>query len=58
MNFARHPGLPIWQRNYYERIIRNEAELNRIVDYIISNPANWIDDENNPINFGIKDKVF
>lgn len=35
-----------WQRNYYEHIIRNEKELNRIRDYIINNPANWKDDEN------------
>jgi len=51
-------GSPIWQRNYYERIIRNESELNRISDYIVSNPANWIDDENNPINKGIKKRPF
>ena len=31
----------IWQRNYYEHIIRNEAEHNRIHAYIESNPANW-----------------
>lgn len=31
----------IWQRNFYERIIRNELELNRIRRYIIDNPKNW-----------------
>ena len=37
----------IWQRNYYEHIIRNEAEYSRIHAYIESNPARWImDDEN------------
>lgn len=51
------PGAPIWQRNYYERIIRNELELNRISEYIVSNPANWIDDENNPLNVGIEGKL-
>lgn len=56
--FRQAPGAPIWQRNYYERIIRNESELNRISDYIVSNPTNWIDDENNPANVGIKDVVF
>ncbi len=31
-------GYPIWQRNYYEHIIRNEAEHNKIYDYIQNNP--------------------
>ncbi len=35
-----------WQRNYYEHIIRNENELNRIRHYIINNPMNWESDEN------------
>lgn len=48
------PGAPVWQRNYYERIIRNEIEFNRICEYIINNPANWNDDENNPDNIGLK----
>lgn len=30
-----------WQRNYYEHIIRNENELNRIREYIINNPVQW-----------------
>ena len=34
-------GNPVWQRNYYEHIIRNEAEHNRIHAYIEANPANW-----------------
>ncbi|MEN6621573.1 MAG: transposase [Smithella sp.] len=37
----------LWQRNYYERIIRNEDELNRIREYIINNPINWSMDEYN-----------
>ena len=48
------PGAPVWQRNYYERIIRNEIEFNRICEYIINNPVNWNDDENNPDNFDLK----
>lgn len=39
-------GIPLWQRNYYEHIIRNETELNKIREYIISNPLNWESDEN------------
>ena len=38
----------IWQRNYYERIIRNEKELNVIRNYIEANPRNWDEDEENP----------
>jgi putative transposase len=41
----------IWQRNYYEHIIRNESELNRIRKYIIENPLKWEDDEYNPIYY-------
>ncbi|HEX37312.1 MAG TPA: hypothetical protein ENG70_00375 [Candidatus Cloacimonetes bacterium] len=39
------PG-KLWQRNYYEHIIRNENELNNIRQYIINNPINWQSDEN------------
>jgi putative transposase len=35
------PGLPVWQRNYYERIIRNEKELDSIREYIIHNVLKW-----------------
>lgn len=42
----RTPGVPVWQRNYYEHIIRNEDELNRVREYIINNPLNWHLDEN------------
>jgi putative transposase len=37
----RAPGTPVWQRNYYERVIRNERELNAIREYIRANPPNW-----------------
>ena len=39
-----------WQRNYYERIIRNENELNNIRQYIDDNPQKWEQDTENPIN--------
>ncbi len=38
------PGQPVWQRNYYERIIRDERALNAIRRYILNNPANWTKD--------------
>jgi len=37
-------GTPIWQRGYYERIIRDAAEHDRIAQYIADNPANWDND--------------
>ena len=45
------PGIKVWQRNYFDRIIRNEKELNRIRRYIIENPIRWNSDENNPDNW-------
>jgi hypothetical protein len=44
------PRLPIWQRNYYERVIRNDEELNHTRQYIIGNPAHWEEDRENPNN--------
>jgi hypothetical protein len=38
----------LWQRNYYERVVRSLEELNRIRQYIIDNPASWEDDVENP----------
>ena len=41
-------GLIVWQRDFYEHIIRNERELQNKTDYIESNPMMWDEDENNP----------
>ena len=41
------PG-KLWQRSYYEHVIRDEDELNRIRQYIRDNPLNWETDEENP----------
>jgi putative transposase len=38
----------IWQRNYYEHIIRNQAEMERIQAYIHDNPIQWEADQLNP----------
>jgi len=40
------PGVPVWQRNYYERIIRDDIELYYVRQYIMNNPKNWESDEN------------
>jgi putative transposase len=37
--------LQVWQRNYYDRVIQNEKELDRIRQYIIDNPRKWAEDE-------------
>ena len=42
------PGAPVWQRNYYEHVVRDETALNRIREYIANNPARWADDPDNP----------
>jgi REP element-mobilizing transposase RayT len=44
--FKRH----LWQRNYYEHIVRDENELHRIRKYIVDNPLNWDSDGENPHN--------
>jgi putative transposase len=38
----------LWQRNYYEHIVRNEEDLNNIRAYILNNPAGWDKDAENP----------
>ncbi|MFC1861616.1 transposase [Chloroflexota bacterium] len=43
-----HAIFTFWQRNYYEHVIRNEAELNLVREYIILNPLKWFLDSNNP----------
>ncbi|HIJ88666.1 MAG TPA: hypothetical protein HPP97_13470 [Desulfuromonadales bacterium] len=45
-----NPGCPVWQRNYYERVIRNEHELTRAREYIVNNPLKWELDRENPVN--------
>lgn len=42
------PGTSVWQRNYYEHIVRDDGSLNRIRQYIENNPARWSTDRNNP----------
>ncbi len=39
----------VWQRNYYEHVIRNESKLNQIRQYIVDNPTQWEFDKENPI---------
>ena len=45
-----HHATGIWQRNYYEHIIRNEKDLQNKTDYIEANPLLWDEDDENPVN--------
>jgi putative transposase len=40
-------GVPVWQRSFYERILRDEGEWDRARKYILQNPQNWQDDQEN-----------
>ena len=42
------PHAPVWQRDYYEHVIRNDDSLCRIRDYIANNPTSWALDRENP----------
>ncbi|MGE0680570.1 MAG: transposase [Candidatus Binatia bacterium] len=45
-------GASLWQRNYYEHVIRNEDDLRRIREYIQTNPVRWELDRENPAKRG------
>jgi len=45
-----HNATGIWQRNYYEHIIRDDKDLQNKTDYIEANPSLWDEDDNNPRN--------
>ena len=47
-NVTREIGKCIWQRGYYDRIIRNQEEYDRIKTYIAENPLRWSNDRFNP----------
>jgi putative transposase len=48
INELRHtPGVPVWQRNYYEHVIRSESDLERTREYIAANHLKWALDREN-----------
>lgn len=49
------PGAPVWQRNCYEHVIRNEDAAERIREYIVSNPLRWALDRENPAAASLDD---
>lgn len=42
------PGERLWQRNYYEHVVRGDRELDAIREYIVGNPHRWPEDPENP----------
>jgi REP element-mobilizing transposase RayT len=49
INLIRNaPGTPVWQRNYYDHIIRNEISLEHLRAYIHNNPLSWQEDPLHP----------
>ena len=42
------PGQMLWQRNFYENVIRNDGEMERVREYISLNPMRWETDAENP----------
>jgi len=44
------PGAPVWQRNYYEHIIRDDTDYTQIAEYILTTPRRWKEDKLNPVN--------
>jgi REP-associated tyrosine transposase len=42
-------GSPLWQRNYFEHVVRTDDELHRIREYIANNPLQWELDRENPL---------
>lgn len=47
---SRNAGRRLWQRGYFERVIRDENELELIQQYIADNPVKWAIDGENPAN--------
>jgi putative transposase len=47
------PSVPVWQRNYYEHVIRDEKSFGRIHEYIQTNPLRWEMDRENPSFKGV-----
>ena len=44
-------GTPVWQRGFYDHVIRGENELDRVRTYIMDNPRRWPEDVDNPANW-------
>ncbi|MGE5249571.1 MAG: transposase [Bacteroidota bacterium] len=50
INLLRHTtGIPVWQRNYYEHVIRDNMDYRSKSTYILENPLHWGDDDENVV---------
>jgi REP element-mobilizing transposase RayT len=56
MGWPPCPGR-LWQRNYYEHVIRSEVAMDRIRQYIEENPTRWALDHDNPAAIGVTGKM-
>jgi REP element-mobilizing transposase RayT len=45
---ANAPGAVVWQRNYFEHVIRDDDDYNRIAEYVENNPQCWMEDSLHP----------
>ncbi len=50
------PDALVWQRNYYDHIVRSERALEYVREYIATNPLRWHLDRENPEHTGVDDK--
>ena len=50
-------GKPVWQRGFYDHVIRGENELNMVRTYIMDNPRKWSEDVDNPLNWQGRGRV-
>jgi DNA-binding Lrp family transcriptional regulator/REP element-mobilizing transposase RayT len=51
-NIRNTPGISVWQRNYYEHVVRNEDDLSQTREYIVNNPMKRALDKENPQRIG------
>jgi len=50
--FRKTSGALVWQRNYYDHVIRNDTDYNRIAEYVANNPQRWMEDSLYPDAIG------
>ena len=42
---SKQAGVPLWQKGFYDHVIRNDVDLANVRQYILSNPLKWIQDK-------------
>ncbi|MGH7862852.1 MAG: transposase, partial [Candidatus Dormibacteraceae bacterium] len=50
-------GAPVWQRGYWDRIIRDDGAMDRIRQYVLANPTRWEIDPANPTRTRVRPGV-